>query len=62
MRPEGGQGAEFLELGIPEKWIEPLFDLGYDSVDKLKEVENVLPECNEGKTSRAGCGQACGSE
>jgi len=51
-----------LELGIPEEWIEPLFVLGYDSVEKLKEVENVLPECNEGKTSRAGCGQACGSE
>ena len=46
MRPEAGQGAgsreqgkEFLELGIPEEWIEPLFELGYDSVEKLKEVE-----------------------
>lgn len=60
MRPEGGQKAEgrgqkeFLELSIPEKWIEPLFVLGYDSVEKLKEVENILPEYNEGKTSRAG--------
>jgi len=33
------QGAEFLEMGIPEEWIEPLFALGYDSVEKLKEVE-----------------------
>jgi len=47
MRPEAGQGAggreqgkEFLELGIPEEWIEPLMALGYDSVEKLKEVEN----------------------
>jgi len=46
MRPEVGhraQGAEhraaFLELGIPEKWIEPLMALGYDSVEKLLEVE-----------------------
>jgi len=46
MRPEAGQGAgsreqgkEFLELGIPEEWIEPLEALGYDSLEKLKEVE-----------------------
>ncbi|HOO98594.1 MAG TPA: lysine--tRNA ligase [Bacteroidales bacterium] len=46
MKPEGrrrAQGAghrtKFLELGIPEEWIEPLEALGYDSVEKLKEVE-----------------------
>ncbi|MBN1388991.1 MAG: lysine--tRNA ligase [Bacteroidales bacterium] len=47
MRPEGReQGAggrehrdEFLELGVPEEWIEPLIALGYDTVEKLKEVE-----------------------
>ena len=45
MRPESGQKAEadspqkFLELGVPEEWIEPLMALGYDSVKKLKEVE-----------------------
>ena len=33
------QGAEFLEMGIPEEWIEPLIALGYDSVEKLKELE-----------------------
>ena len=30
---------EFLEMGIPEEWIKPLFALGYDSIEKLKEVE-----------------------
>jgi len=47
MRPEGReqraggreQGVEFLELGIPKEWVEPLIALGYDSVEKLKEVE-----------------------
>lgn len=46
MRPEGGhraQGsehrAELLKSGIPEEWLEPLVALGYDSVEKLKEVE-----------------------
>jgi lysyl-tRNA synthetase class 2 len=46
MKPEAGrraQGAglraEFLELGIPEEWIESLVALGYDSVEKLKAVE-----------------------
>ncbi len=46
MRPVAGQGAgggeqgkEFLELGIPEEWIEPLFALGLDSIEKLKNIE-----------------------
>ena len=26
-------------MGIPEEWVEPLIALGYDSVEKLKEVE-----------------------
>ncbi|MFO7853596.1 MAG: hypothetical protein ACQERS_14515 [Bacteroidota bacterium] len=33
------QGKAFLEIGVPEEWIEPLIALGYDSVEKLKEVE-----------------------
>ena len=43
MRPEAkpgdqGQPAKepFLALGIPEEWVEPPQDLGYDSVDKIK--------------------------
>jgi len=46
MKPEGGRRAqgselreEFMELGVPEEWGEPLIALGYDSVEKLKEVE-----------------------
>jgi lysyl-tRNA synthetase class 2 len=42
MRPEAqpkAQGKPFLELGIPEEWIEPLQAIGYDSVDKLKAEE-----------------------
>ena len=46
MRPETKPKAQgkpskesFLELGIPEEWIEPLQALGYDSVDQLKVEE-----------------------
>ena len=46
MLPEASQRAQstehrakFRKLSIPELWIEPLFALGYDSVEKLKEVE-----------------------
>ena len=33
------QKEEFIELGVPEVWVEPLIALGFDSVEKLKEVE-----------------------
>ena len=43
MRPEAKPKAHgtpskepFLALGIPEEWVEPLMELGYDSVDKIK--------------------------
>lgn len=46
MKPEAGRKAQgegqrekFLELGIPEEWIKPFMAIGYDSVEKLKEVE-----------------------
>lgn len=41
IRPEGGGElrAEFMKLGVPEEWVESLMALGYDSVEKLKEVE-----------------------
>jgi lysyl-tRNA synthetase, class II len=46
MRPEVRQKAqgsrlreEFIEPGVSEDWVEPLMALGYDSVEKLKEVE-----------------------
>ena len=31
--------SEYLELGVPEEWIEPLQKLGYTTIDKLKKVE-----------------------
>jgi hypothetical protein len=43
MKPESRPKAQgkpsrepYLNLGIPEEWVKPLLDLGYDSVDKLK--------------------------
>jgi lysyl-tRNA synthetase class 2 len=33
------QKEEFIALGVPEEWIEPLKKLGYSSIVKLKEVE-----------------------
>ena len=46
MKPEAQAKApalstpeEYLALGIPEAWIEPLQNLGYTTIDKLKEVE-----------------------
>lgn len=46
MKPEASQKLkvesqkeEYLELGIPEEWVEPLQALGYATIDKLKEVE-----------------------
>ena len=30
---------EYLALGVPEAWIEPLLKLGYTIIDKLKEDE-----------------------
>lgn len=46
MRPEAKPTAQgkpskepFLALGIPEEWVEPLQELGYDSVDKIKAEE-----------------------
>jgi len=46
MKPEAKPKAQglpskepFLALGIPEEWVLPLMDLGYDSVDKIKALE-----------------------
>jgi len=30
---------EYLELGVPEEWVDPLKALGFTTVAKLKEVE-----------------------
>ena len=46
MKPEAGQKPKaesqkenYLALGVPEAWVEPLQALGYTTIDKLKEVE-----------------------
>lgn len=43
MKPESKPTAQatpskepFLALGIPEEWVQPLQELGYDSVEKIK--------------------------
>ncbi len=38
---------EYLEIGIPEEWIEPLKKLGYTTVAKLKEVEKAGKLAND---------------
>ncbi|MBM3420575.1 MAG: lysine--tRNA ligase [Bacteroidetes bacterium] len=54
MKPEvrrRAQGTELKqilgEIGIPPEWTEPLLALGYDSVEKLKEVEKPGRLANE---------------
>ena len=31
--------SDYLELGIPEEWVEPLQKLGYTTIDKIKALE-----------------------
>ena len=38
---------EFIEVGIPEEWIEPLRNLGFTTVSKLKEVEKAGKLAND---------------
>jgi lysyl-tRNA synthetase class 2 len=46
MKPEAKAKApvvskpdEYIAIGVPKEWIEPLQKLGYTTIDKLKEVE-----------------------
>ena len=45
MRPEASQQSavdslqSYAERGIPEEWVEVLKQLGYTTIEKLKEVE-----------------------
>lgn len=41
------QKEEYLELGIPEEWIEPLKKLGFTIVARLKEVEKAGKLAND---------------
>jgi len=53
MRPEGRQKAEgsglqeYLDLGIPEEWVLVLQVLGYETVEKLQEVEKLGKLAND---------------
>ena len=35
------QKEEYTELGVPGEWVEVIKQLGYTTIEKLKEVENV---------------------
>jgi lysyl-tRNA synthetase class 2 len=37
--PAVSSADEYLALGVPAEWVEPLQKLGYNTIDKLKEVE-----------------------
>ncbi len=45
--PAESQKEEYMELGIPEEWIEPLKILGYTTVSKLREVEKAGKLAND---------------
>jgi lysyl-tRNA synthetase, class II len=53
MKPESpkvrieSQKEEFIELGIPEEWIDPLKKLGFITIAKLKEVEKAGKLAND---------------
>jgi lysyl-tRNA synthetase class 2 len=53
MKPESqkskteSQKEEYLALGIPEEWIEPLKSLGFTTVSKLKETEKAGKLAND---------------
>jgi lysyl-tRNA synthetase, class II len=38
---------EYVEMGIPEEWIDPLKKLGYTTVEKLREVEKAGKLAND---------------
>ena len=37
--PSMSKPEEYLALGVPAEWVEPLQKLGYTTIAKLKEVE-----------------------
>ncbi len=38
-REQADNTGKYTEMGIPEKWVEPLQKLGYTTIEKLKKVE-----------------------
>jgi lysyl-tRNA synthetase, class II len=53
MKPESpktkteSQKEEYMELGVPEEWVEPLKKLGFTTVTKLKEIEKAGKLAND---------------
>ena len=41
------QKEEYMELGVPEEWIDPLKKLGFTTIDKLKEVKKAGKLAND---------------
>lgn len=37
--PAMSKSEEYTAIGVPSEWVEPLKALGYDTIEKLKEVE-----------------------
>ena len=33
------ESEEYVAIGVPEEWVEPLKKLGYTTIEKLKEVD-----------------------
>jgi lysyl-tRNA synthetase class 2 len=47
-RPKAeSQKEEYLEIGVPEEWIEPLKKLGFTTVSKLKEIQKAGKLAND---------------
>ncbi len=46
MKPESLK-EDYVKIGIPEEWIEPLKKIGYTTTDKLKEVEKAGKLAND---------------
>ncbi len=44
---EGSRREEYLKMGIPEEWIDPLKKLGFTIISKLKEVEKAGKLAND---------------
>jgi lysyl-tRNA synthetase class 2 len=53
MKPESqkpkveSQKEEYLEIGVPEEWIDPLKKLGFTTVGKLKEIQKAGKLAND---------------
>ncbi|MCX6333878.1 MAG: lysine--tRNA ligase [Bacteroidia bacterium] len=47
LKAEGSKLQEYLDMGIPEEWVEPLKKLGFTTITKLKEIEKAGKLAND---------------